>query len=107
MATFKQFTFDVPTTNTDGSAVNLPLTYNVLVDTVNPPIKSYAVPSADVAVAGLLTVTFASLGFAPVNGTTYFAAATATDTSGTSPLSNIVTFTYTVTPSAPTNFLVG
>jgi hypothetical protein len=107
----KEFQFQVPLLEDDG-VTPIPSTdvvaYSVLLDTVNPPVKSYAVPASAVvaAVAGLVTVTFAELGFVPVNKTTYFADATATD-GGTSLPSNMVSFTYVVTPAAPTGFRVG
>lgn len=102
----KEFSFTVPTTNSDGSPITSALSYTIYADTVNPPVKAYTVPGSVTPVAGVLTATFAQIGFVPVNGTAYFAGATATDSSGTSPLSNIASFTYTVVPSAPTNFTV-
>jgi hypothetical protein len=98
--------FAIPTTNTDGSAITLALTYAVLIDTVNPPVKSYPVPAAVVAANGILAVTFAQLGFAPLAGASYFAGATATDSSGTSALSAVAAFKYDVAPNAPTSFTV-
>jgi len=101
-----KFSFDVPTTNADGTPLTEAVSYNVLVDVINPPVKAYTVPAADAPVSGVLTVTFAQLGFAPVTGTAYFAAAQAVDASGTSADSNIVAFTYLAPPSAPTGFTV-
>lgn len=100
--------FVPPTTNTDGSAISQALSYTVFIDTVNPPLKSYAIPAADAAVnaSGVVSATFAQLGFTPVNGTTYYAGATATDASGTSVLSAVFPFTYVVVPNAPTGFTV-
>ena len=108
-----QVSFAVPTTNTDGSTITGTLTYNVFIDTVNPPVKSFAVPAAEIAaaVAGVITATFAQLGFVPVNGTAYFAGVEAIEAEGTvnetSVMSSpIATFTYAVAPNAPTGFSV-
>jgi hypothetical protein len=101
-----QISFTAPTTNADGSALTQPLTFNALIDTVNPPVKSYAVPATATVVAGVVTVTFAQLGFVPVNGATYYAEVTATDASGASGPSNEATFVYTVAPAAPTGLKV-
>lgn len=97
-----EISFIVPTTNADGSPITEALSFTALIDTVNPPVKAYAVPATATITSGVCTVTFAQLGFAPVNGTTYFAEVTATDASGTSAPSSEVTFTYAVPPSAPT-----
>jgi hypothetical protein len=102
-----QVSFTVPTTNNDGSPITEALSYLVFIDTVNPPVKSYPVPAAAAPVAGVLTVKFTDLGFTPVPGTDYFAAADDSDADGTSPLSNIVSFNYGVVPNAPTGFSVG
>jgi hypothetical protein len=107
MSVQTQVSFNVPTTNTDGSAITEALSYSVLIDTVNPPVKSYAVPAAVVAVAGVVTVTFAQLGFVPVKNTDYFATATATDADGTSAMSADFAFAYSVVPNAPTGLKVG
>ena len=101
-----------PTTYNDG-VTPLPspdaLTFTALIDTVNPPVKGYALPAAETSTApgATMTATFAQLGFAPVGGTTYFAAATATDAAGTSTLSNVVSFLYELAPNPPTGFTVG
>lgn len=104
-----QVSFTVPTTNTDGSAISEPLSFSVLIDTVNPPVKAYPVPAANVAAAvnGVVTVKFSDLGFVPVNNTDYFADAVATDADGSSAPSALVAFAYSVVPSAPTGFTVG
>ena len=104
MQTELQFT--APTTNVDGSAINEPLSFAALIDTVNPPVASYAVPAAATITSGVVTVTFAQLGFKPANGTTYFVDVTATDASGTSQPSGVVSFAYSVPPSAPTGVKV-
>jgi hypothetical protein len=107
MATQHEVQFTVPTTNTDGSPITLPLTFPVYIDTVTPPVKQYTVPSGDAAVSGVITATFTQIGFTPVNGTVYYAAAAAVDSTGASALSNIVQFTYEAPlPSAPTGFTV-
>jgi hypothetical protein len=107
-----KISFVAPTTYNDG-VTPLPnpdaLTYTALIDTVNPPVKGYPLPAAETsAVPGAaMTATFAQLGFTPVPGSTYFAAATATDVAGTSTLSNVVSFLYALPPAAPTGFTVG
>lgn len=105
---FSEVSFTVPTTNTDGTPITVPLTYTVNIDTVNPPVHTYSVPAADVsaAVGGVVTATFAQLGFTPVSGTTYYAAGYADEGTQKSAESNVVTFTYYSTPNAPTGFTV-
>lgn len=100
--------FQSPASNNDGSAITLPLSYTVFIDTVNPPVKSFAVPAANVsaAVGGLITATFAQLGFSPVAGTDYFASVQCSDTAGTSVMSADISFSYGVVPNAPTGFSV-
>ena len=101
-----EISFNSPTTNADGTPITEALTFTALIDTVNPPVKSYAVPASATIAAGVVTVTFAQLGFTPVNGTTYFVDVTATDASGTSVPSGEVTFAYAVPPSPPTGLKV-
>jgi hypothetical protein len=94
-------TIQAPTTNNDGSPITLPLTYTVFIDTVNPPVKSYPVPAAEIT-TGAFVVTFAQLGFTPVPGTDYNATVDCSDTNGTSLMSADVSFAYGVVPNAPT-----
>lgn len=109
MSTLSEIQFQVPTLNADGSAITLPLNYIALIDTVNPPVKAFAVPPANVtaAVAGLVTVTFAELGFVPVNKTPYFVEVEAQDSFGTSAPTAVLSFTYVAPlPAAPTGLKV-
>lgn len=101
--------FTEPTTNTDGSAITLPLTFTAYIDTVNPPVKSYAVPAAQIAAAvgGVITATFTQLGFTPTANSDYFVDVTATDATGTSVPSSVVQFAYAVVPNAPSGLSVG
>lgn len=101
-----EISFTAPTTNADGSALTEALSFTALIDTVNPPIKSYSVPATATITSGVVTATFAQLGFTPVNGTTYYVEAIATDASGSSQPSGEVTFTYAVPPAAPTGLKV-
>jgi hypothetical protein len=108
-----KFSFVPSSTNTDGSSLTTAqvaaLTFTLYADTVNPPVKSFAV-AAGVAVAdevaGTVTIPFASIGFAPVANTEYFAAVTETNVTVTSPMSNVLNFTDVVAPNAPTGFSV-
>lgn len=102
-----QLSFNAVTTNADGSPLTLPVTYTALIDTVTPPVKAYAVPATVTPVNGVVTVSFAALGFTPAANQEYFAEVTATDSAGTSAPSNEVSFTNTVVPSAPTGLKVG
>lgn len=112
MTTLTQFQFQVPTTYDDGvtpiQATDV-LTYQVLIDVINPPARAYNVPAANVtaAVAGVVTVKFTDLGFTPVNKTAYFADAEAVDGQAVSLPSNVQAFTYALTPKAPSGFRVG
>ena len=81
----------------------------MFIDTVNPPVKSFAVPAANVAaaVAGAISATFAQLGFTPVPGTDYFASVQCSrycrhiaDVGGD------FQFSYGVVPNAPTGLAV-
>lgn len=98
-------TMTAPTTNNDGSPITETLSYTIFIDTVNPPVKSYAVPAAQV-IGPTITVTFAELGFTPVVGTHYFASATAADADGTSVMAVDFPFAYGIAPSAPAGFTV-
>lgn len=101
-----QIDFTVPTTNNDGSPITESLTYTAFIDTVNPPVKSFVISTGATITSGVLTVTFAQLGFIPVPGTDYFADAVASDADGSSLPSNVFAFKYEVVPNAPTGFLV-
>jgi hypothetical protein len=103
-----QISFNAVTTATDGTTLTEPVSYNALIDTVNPPVKSYAVPAANVtaAVAGVITVTFAQLGFTPTDDVTYYVDVTATDADGTSAPSSVVSFVNKAVPAAPTGLKI-
>lgn len=106
--------FDTPLNGTDqnGDTIVLTpaqiaaLTYTVLLDTVTPPVKSYAVPASVVAAATTnangskhVTVdTITDLGVTEVAGTTYYAEVT--DPTASAILSTVPT----VTPAAVANF---
>ncbi|MGA3251816.1 MAG: hypothetical protein ABSD12_27320 [Paraburkholderia sp.] len=106
------------TTAVDGSLLTAAqlaaLTYTIIVDTVSPPgpsAVSYSVPPGKVTSVPLgsstgLQVNFADLTppFVPVEGTTYFAEITETDSAGTSSPSSIVSFTNVAVPGAPLDF---
>ncbi len=114
-----KISFDSPTQFTDGSAIPSadPISYQVFIDTVTPPAKSYPVAAAAVAAAtknadGSLHITVDCLqgqavGFTPVAGTTYYVAAADTVNSETSAESSpVATYTYNPTPEAPRNFSI-
>ena len=105
-----QIQFTESTTYTDGTAIpaGTALSYNVLIDTVNPPVKAYPVPAANVAAAaaGVITVKFTDIEFVPVNNVEYFVAATEASGTAVSADSNVATFTQVVPPSPPTNLSV-
>src|SRR5580693_9307833 len=97
MTVLSKFSLQAPTTYADGVTpipAGTVLSYNVLADTVNPPVKSYPVPAANVAAAvnGLITVTFVELGFVPLPGTTYYCDAEDSDGLASMP-SNLISFT--------------
>lgn len=113
-----KITFTTPIKNTDGSLVSdaekAALAYTVFFDTVNPPVKTYKVPAADLAAGtpnadGSETVTVdveKDLGIALVAGTTYFAGMTDAFGTQVSTETAIVQVTYEPTPEAPGNFSV-
>ena len=109
MTTQTEIQFQAPTLNNDGSPITEALSYEAYIDTVNPPVKAYAVPASAVsaAVAGLITASFAGMLFTPVNGTTYFVNVVATDQNGSSVPSGIISFGYNLpVPAAPTGLKV-
>jgi hypothetical protein len=110
MTPFSTITFTLPTANTDGSEIpaGTAMSATVFLDTVNPPVKSFAVPAANIAaaIAGVVTVTFAQLGVTPVDDTEYFVDATVTVNGVSSPASNVGQFEDIATPSAPTGLTV-
>lgn len=106
MTTQTELSFVVPTHNTDGSLIAEPLSFVAYIDSVNPPVKAYPVPAANAAVAGVVTVTFAQLGFTPVKNTDYYVDVTAVDADGVSAPSIVAQFAYSVVPNAPTSLKV-
>jgi hypothetical protein len=104
-----KFLVQAPTTYKDLSPIAAAdlakAAYLLFIDTIDPPVKSYAVPAADVAasVNGLITVNFTEIGFAPVPGTKYFA--TITDTVNGVSSDDAVELNFTnplPVPNAPT-----
>jgi hypothetical protein len=106
--------FNSPLTGTDptGAAVTLSpadidaLTYTIFLDTVNPPVKTYPVPVANVA-AGVantdgshrITVdAIKDLNVAVLNNQTYYVAIEDQEGNAISPESAILTYVYKVTP---------
>lgn len=119
-----KLTFTSPLKYVDGTAIDATvlasLTYQVFIDTVSPPVKSYPVAAAALSAAvvnadGTKTVTVDCVkgdatGFTPVLGTKYYCAVEDTvDENGnavTSPSSAVVAYTYEAQPSAPSGFTV-
>lgn len=116
-----KITFDTPLNGTDasGNAVTLTaaqiaaLTYTIFLDTVNPPVKTYPVPAADLTAATAnangskrVTVNATDLGVTPVAGTTYYVAVEDSLGNAVSPESPILTYLDVVTPGSPANFSV-
>jgi len=109
MTTQTEIQFQAPTTNVDGSPITEALSYEAYIDTVNPPQTAYAVPAAVAAAAvnGLITATFVSLLFTPVNGTVYYVDVVATDQNGSSVPTGVLSFGYNMpVPNAPTGLKV-
>jgi hypothetical protein len=112
-----KFTFNTPTQYQDGTPMSASdlasLTYELLVDVVNPPVKAFPVPAANIAAATAnaddsktVTVLFADISFVPADNVTYFA--TAADSLGAlaSGDANIVSFKNGVAAKPPANFTV-
>lgn len=112
-----KFTFTTSTEYTDNSAISASdlaaLTYEMLVDTVNPPLKAYPVPAANIAAgtanadgSKTVTVLFTDIGFTAADNVTYYA--TAADSLGAlaSGDANIVSFKNGVAAKPPGNFTV-
>lgn len=112
-----KFTFTTPTQYSDGTPISAAdlaaLTYELLIDTVTPPVKAFPVPAANIAAGtanadGSKTVTalFTDVSFVPQDNVTYYA--TAADSLGTlaSGDANIVSFKNGVAAKPPGNFTV-
>lgn len=110
--------FNTPLTGTDqnGNPITLSaadvaaLTYVVLLDTVNPPLKSYPVPSANVAAATTnadgskrVTVTDSDLKITIADNVQYYVEIQDALGNQVSKPSALVPFEVIVTPGAPTN----
>lgn len=111
--------FDTPLTGTDpaGNTVNLSatdvaaLTYTIFLDTVNPPVKTYAVPAANVQAAtananGSKHVTVNAvndLKLTLTNNATYYVAIEDQEGNAISPETAVITYVYKVTPGPVTN----
>ncbi|MDE2104016.1 MAG: hypothetical protein KGL39_42660 [Patescibacteria group bacterium] len=103
-----EITFVAPTQNTDGSSIAEPLSYNVYIDTVQPPAKVYPSPAGTPSTPGAsITLTFAALGFTPTPNTKYYVDVESVDADGVSTPSASVSFTYAPAPNAPTGLTVG
>ncbi len=117
-----QIAFNTPLTGTDpsGATVQLSatdiaaLTYTVFIDTVNPPVKSYAVPTANVTAGttnadGSKHITvdaIKDLKLTLVNNATYYVAVEDQEGNAISPESAVLTYVYKVTPGPVTNFTI-
>lgn len=114
--------FDTPLTGTDASGNPVTLTaaqiaalsFNVLIDTVTPPVKGYAVPTTVMQAAttnanGSKHVTLDAvldLKLTLTAGSTYYVAITDTLGNVVSPETAILTYVDFITPGQVTNFTV-
>ena len=113
--------FDTPLNGVDasGNTVTLTaaqiaaLTYTIFLDTVNPPVKTYPVPAADLAAATAnangskhVTVNSTDLGVTPVAGTTYYVAVQDSLGNAVSPESPVLIYIDAITPGSVQNFTV-
>jgi hypothetical protein len=103
-----QISFTFPTQFVGGAALSQAqaeaATYNVQIDTVNPPVVSFAVPAAKVAAAVNNTVSVdavADLGADLVPGTTYYVSVTDTVSGVTSAQAAVVSYVYNPAPNPP------
>lgn len=113
-----KITFNTPLDYTDGTAIAAAAlaaaNYTIFLDTVNPPVKAYVVPPANLAAAvknpdGTNTVTvdaIKDLGAPVAAGVTYFVAAEDTVSGAVSAETPILTYTYAPQPNPPGNFTV-
>lgn len=112
MSTVTKFSFTEATTYDDGTPITpadiANLVYVIAVDTIDPPLNSFIVPAADIAaaVAGVVTVPFADIGFVPAPNVKYFARVTEASGLQVSVPSNEISFTNVKTPNPPTGFSV-
>lgn len=105
--------FNTPLAYSDASVIPAAAlataSYLLLIDTVNPPVKPFTVPAANVA-AGVdnpdgskhVTILFADVNFVPAPNTQYFVSAESIVSGQTSaPSSPVVQFTNAVAPNPP------
>lgn len=108
MTTQSKFALTLPTQ--DNSGATLPPGTLTAVDFVvtpaggSPTTYTHALTGTNEGAA--IVVTFASLGFTPVGGTSYSADAFAVDANGNGVPSATVTWTELTVPAAPTGFSV-
>jgi hypothetical protein len=111
--------FDTPLTGTDASGAPVTLTaaqqaalvFTIFLDTVNPPVKSYPLPSSlttppmtNANGSRHYTVdAVKDLGLSPVPGVTYYVAIQDALGAAISPETAVLTYMDVVTPSAPQN----
>ena len=111
--------FNTPLTGTDPSGATVPLssadiaalTYTCFIDTVNPPVKSYAVPAANVSAATanpdgskrISVDAVKDLKIALVDNATYYVAIEDQEGNSISPETSVITYVYKVTPGPVTN----
>lgn len=114
--------FDTPIVGTDasGNPVNLTaaqiaaLTFNILLDTVTPPVKSYAVPANSLAAAtanpnGSRHITVDAVNDLKVTltaGSTYYVAVIDALGNVVSAESAVITYVDFITPGQVANFIV-
>lgn len=114
--------FDTPLVGTDPGgnpvtltpAQNAALTFNILVDTVNPPVKSYPVPAANLSAATLNANGSRHVKVDAVNdlkvtltgGATYYVDITDALGNAVSTATAVITYVDTITPGQVANFTV-
>lgn len=117
-----KISFDTTVTGKDSSGTTVALspadiaalTYTAYIDTVNPPVKAYPIPSAKIVGPanpnGSVRVTVdavADLGVTVVDNTQYFIDLKDSIGNAVSAATQVMTFTEVVTPDPPANPSVG
>lgn len=110
-----KISFSTPLLFTDGSTIPTAAlaqaTYTVYIDTVNPPVKSYTVPTANVAAATTnadgskqVTLQATDVGVAVAPNVTYYVDTADSVSGNPSAQTSVLTYKYSPVPNSPGNF---
>lgn len=110
-----KISFSTPLLYTDGTTISAAALaaagYTVYIDTVNPPVKSYTVPAANVAAATVnadgskqVTLQATDVGVVVAPNVTYYVDTADSVSGNASAQTAVLTYKYSPVPAAPGNF---